>query len=152
MILAGGVDVEAGTWPSTTYTGCVITTAGLKQAATAETDLYDPMTGTGGTFTATGSLTQAREGQVQAELGGTGPNPFDIIAIGGACTKPTPNLSSWVIGTSAAAGILGCNSANAGITGYYSELYSQTGGTWTKGPLLLGTATPTNAAASAVLP
>jgi len=47
VILAGGVDVEAGTWPSTTYTGCVITTAGLKQAATAETDLYDPMAGTG---------------------------------------------------------------------------------------------------------
>jgi hypothetical protein len=149
VLLAGGVDVEAGTFPST----CVNTTAGLKQAATAETDLYDPMTGTGGTFTATGSLNQAREGQVQAELGGTNSaTETDIIAIGGACTKPTPNLSSWVIGTSAAAGILGCNSANAGITGYYSELYSQTGGTWTKGPLLLGTATPTNAAASAVLP
>jgi hypothetical protein len=148
VILAGGVDVEAGTFPST----CVNTTAGLKQAATAKTDLYDPMTGTGGTFTATGSLTQAREGQVQAELGGTGAEAGDIIAIGGACTKPTPNLSSWVIGTSTAAGILACNSANAGTTGYYSELYSQSSGTWTKGPLLLGTATPTNAAASAVLP
>ena len=156
MILAGGVDVEAGTWPSTTYTGCVITTAGLKQAATAETDLYDPMTGTGGTFAATGSLTQAREGQVQAELGGTGAEAGDIIAIGGACTKsPTnANLSSWVIGTDAAASqFFGCSPyANAGPTGYYSELYSQSSKTWTKGPLLLGTATPTNAAASAVLP
>jgi hypothetical protein len=152
VILAGGVDVEAGTLPST----CVNTTASLKQAATAETDLYDPMTGTGGTFAATGSLTQAREGQVQAELGGTGPNPFDIIAIGGACTKsPTnANLSSWVIGTDAAASqFFGCSPyANAGPTGYYSELYSQSSKTWTKGPLLLGTATPTNAAASAVLP
>jgi hypothetical protein len=151
VILAGGVDVEAGTSPST----CVPTT-GLVQTATAETDLYDPMTGTGGTFAATGSLTQAREGQVQAELGGTGAEAGDIIAIGGACTnKSTPNLSSWVIGTSAAAAITACDSANAGPTGYYSELYHQSGanaGKWTEGPLLLGTATPTNAAASAVLP
>lgn len=146
VILAGGVDVEAGTFPST----CVNVTAGLKQAATAETDLYDPMAGAGGTFTATGSLTQAREGQVQAEVEVAG--AADMIAIGGACTKPTPNLSSWVIGTSAAASLFACNSANAGVTGYYSELYSQSTGLWTKGPLLLGAAVPTNAAASAVLP
>jgi len=110
------------------------------------------MSGTGGTFTATSPLTQAREGQVQAELGGTGAEAGDIIAIGGACTKPTPNLSSWVIGTSAATLITACNSANAGATGYYSELYTPSSGLWTKGPLLLGTAVPTNSAASATLP
>jgi hypothetical protein len=152
VILAGGVDVEAGVWPPTDLTGCVVTTAGLKQGATAETDLYNPMSGTGGTFTATSPLTQAREGQVQAELGGTGAEAGDIIAIGGACTKPTPNLSSWVIGTSAATLITACNSANAGATGYYSELYTPSSGLWTKGPLLLGTAVPTNSAASATLP
>ena len=60
VILPGGVDVEAGTLPST----CMATTS-LKQGATSETDLYAPDTGTGGTFTATGSLNAAREGAGQ---------------------------------------------------------------------------------------
>ena len=47
---------------------CAALTA-LKQGAQSETDLYAPDTGTGGTFTATGSLNQAREGQSQGVIG-----------------------------------------------------------------------------------
>ncbi|HEY9156532.1 hypothetical protein [Candidatus Binatus sp.] len=144
VILPGGVDVEAGTFPST----CVATTL-LKQTAQKETDLYDPATGTGGTFSATGALTQAREGAAQAELGGTGGTATDLIAIGGACTESPPNLNSFVIGT-AGAGLVSACGSNA--TTYYSELYSQSGRTWSLGPSFAGGATPTNNPASAVLP
>ncbi len=75
-LLPGGVDVEAGTYPST----CAIAT-GIKQGATAETDLYDPGTGTGGTFTATGSLNQAREGPAQGQIG-VGTDVTDVLVAG----------------------------------------------------------------------
>ena len=71
-ILPGGVDVEASTVTgSLTTADCVFTTSGLKQAATAETDLFEPdveTSGIYGTFVATGSLEQAREGPVQFQL------------------------------------------------------------------------------------
>ena len=151
VILPGGVDVEASTVTgSLTTANCVFTTSGLKQAAESETDLYAPDTGTGGTFTATGSLEQAREGPVQAQLT-TGDNEGDVIVIGGACTKVSPNLSSWVIGTSTAGEITTCGSSKA--TTDYSELYSQTGGTWSLGPGALSSgADAANSAASAILP
>ncbi len=142
VILPGGVDVEAGTAPST----CV-TTTGIKQAAEAETDLYDPATGTGGTFAATGSLNQAREGQGQGEIG-AGTEVTEILAAGGACTTTTPSLQSVPIGTSQAATT--CSSSNA--QNDYSELYSQSTGTWTVGPAPASGFTPTNAPAAAVLP
>ena len=142
VILPGGVDVEAGTSPST----CAATT-GIKQAAQSEVDLYAPDTGTGGTFTATGSLNQAREGQGQGVLG-AGTDETDLLVIGGACTTPTPSLQSVVIGSSAAT--ITCGSANA--TNDYSELYSQTGGTWTVGPTFASGFSPSNGAASTVLP
>jgi len=150
VILPGGVDVEAGTFPST----CVGTTL-LKQTAEKETDLYDAMTdpSAGGTFSATGSLTQAREGAAQAELGGTNPDTeTDIIVIGGACTESTANLDSFVIGTSTAGQAGHCASGSAATTDY-SELYSQSLGTWSLGPAALSSgADATNNPASAVLP
>ncbi|WP_424672090.1 hypothetical protein [Candidatus Binatus sp.] len=148
VILPGGVDVEAGAFPSS----CVGTTL-LHQTAQKETDLYDPATGTGGTFTATGSLTQAREGAAQAELGGTNlDTESDVIVIGGACTESTANLDSFVIGTTNAGAAGHCASGSAATTDY-SELYSQTGGTWTLGPGALSSgADATNNPASAVLP
>jgi hypothetical protein len=142
VILPGGVDVEAGTLPST----CVANT-GIKQGATAETDLYAPDTGTGGTFTATGSLNAAREGAGQGVLG-TGTDVTDVLIIGGACTTPTPSLQSVVIGSSQATTT--CGSAN--YTNDYSELYNQGSGTWTVGPTFASGFSPTNGAASAVLP
>lgn len=142
VILPGGVDVEAGTLPST----CAATT-GLKQAAESETDLYDPAVGTGGTFSATGSLNQAREGAGQGLIVVSATN--QVIVIGGACTTPTPSLQSVVIGSSQAT--ITCGTANA--TNDYSELFSQGGGgSWTVGPTFASGFSPTNGAASAVLP
>src|SRR5208283_178731 len=142
VIMPGGVDVEAGTLPST----CVATT-GIKQAATTETDLYNPDAGTAGTFSATGALNQAREGAAQAVIG-AGTDETDVLVIGGACTTPIPSLQSVTIGTSQAATT--CQTTKAQTD--YSELYSQSGGTWTVGPTFAAGFTPTNAAASAVLP
>jgi hypothetical protein len=152
IILPGGVDVEAGTEPST----CAAILA-LKQGATAETDLYDPATGTGGTFTATGSLNQAREGQAQGVIG-AGTDATDILAAGGACTIASPSLQSIVIGSGVTntskcantngtgAGCAATNSANAD----YSELFNQGSGSWSCGPTFASA--PSNAAATAVLP
>jgi len=127
----------------------------LKQTAEKETDLYDAMTdpSAGGTFSATGSLTQAREGAAQAELGGTNlDTETDIIVIGGACTESTANLDSFVIGTTNAGQAGHCASGSAATTDY-SELYSQSVGTWTLGPGALSSgADATNNPASAVLP
>jgi hypothetical protein len=142
VLLPGGVDVEAGTLPST----CAATT-GLKQAAQSETDLYAPDTGTGGTFTATGSLNAAREGAGQGVIG-AGNDATDVLVIGGACTTPTPSLQSVVIGSSQATTTCG----NAKFTSDYSELYSQGSGTWTVGPTFASGFSPSNGAASAVLP
>jgi hypothetical protein len=154
VILPGGVDVEAGTLPST----CT-TTLSLKQAAQSETDLYAPDTGTGGTFTATGSLNQAREGQGQGVIGGASADVTDLIAIGGACTTATPSLSSVVIGSSMAATTCGnTNGTGAGCSATnsaqndYSELYSQSAKTWSCGPTFATGFSPSNAAASTVLP
>jgi len=142
VILPGGVDVEAGTFPST----CVADTS-IKQGATSETDLYNPDSGTNGTFTATGSLNQPREGQGQAIIG-LGTDETDVLAIGGACTTPTPSLQSVTIGTAQAATTCGTSNAQTD----YSEIYSQASGTWTVGPGVPSGFTPTNAAATVVLP
>ena len=142
VILPGGVDVEAGTLPST----CVGVT-NLKQAAQSETDLYDPGTGVGGTFAATGSLNQAREGAGQGVIG-AGTDSTDLLLAGGACTTPSPSLQSVTIGTSQAATTCG----NASAQNDYSELYSQGTRLWTVGPAPASGFTPTNAPASAVLP
>jgi hypothetical protein len=142
VILPGGVDVEAGTLPST----CVVVT-NLKQRASAETDLYNPETGTLGTFTATGSLNQAREGAGQGVLG-AGTDLTDVLVVGGACTTPTPSLQSVTIGSSGANVTCG----TSGAVNDYSELYSQSTKMWTVGPGPASGFTPTNAAASAVLP
>jgi len=142
VIIPGGVDVEAGTFPST----CV-TVANLKQAAESETDLYDPETGTGGTFTATGSLNQAREGAGQGVIG-AGTDATDVLIVGGACTTATPSLQSVTIGTSQAATTCGRASAQND----YSELYNQGTEAWTVGPTFASGFTPTNQPASAMLP
>jgi hypothetical protein len=142
VILPGGVDVEAGTLPST----CVATTS-LKQGAQSETDLYAPDTGTGGTFTATGSLNAGREGAGQGVIG-TGTDETEVLIIGGACTTATPSLQSVVIGSSQATTTCG----GSQYTTDYSELYSQGTGTWTVGPTFASGFSPTNGAASAVLP
>jgi hypothetical protein len=142
VILPGGVDVEAGTLPST----CVATTS-LKQGAQSETDLYAPDTGTGGTFTATGSLNAGREGAGQGVIA-TGTDETEVLIIGGACTTATPSLQSVVIGSSQATTTCG----GSQYTTDYSELYSQGTGTWTVGPTFASGFSPTNGAASAVLP
>ncbi len=153
VILPGGVDVEAGTQPST----CSAIT-NLKQGATAETDLYDPTTGAGGTFTATGSLNQAREGQAQGQIG-AGADATDVLAAGGACTSASPSLQSIVIGSGSST--LSCANTNGRGPGCpatgtnsaqtdYSELYSQSTKVWSCGPA--SAATPSNAAAAVVLP
>ena len=154
VILPGGVDVEAGTEPST----CSAIT-NLKQAAQSETDLYDPTTGAGGTFSATGSLNQAREGQAQGVIGGVSADATDVLAAGGACTSASPSLQSIVIGSGS--NTLSCANTNGrgpgcSATGTnsaqtdYSELYSQATKVWSCGPT--NASAPTNAAAAAVLP
>jgi hypothetical protein len=153
VILPGGVDVEAGTEPST----CAAIT-NLKQGAIAETDLYDPTTGVGGTFTATASLNQAREGQSQGVIGGIGADATDVLAAGGACTTATPSLQSIVIGSgvTATSGCANTNGTGAGCSATqsaqndYSELFNQGTKTWSCGPA--SAAAPANAAAAAVLP
>ena len=143
VVIPGGVDVEAGTFPAT----CV-TVATLKQRATAEVDLYNPDSGTLGTFSATGSLNQAREGAGQGQIGGASTAATDLLVIGGACTVPSPSLQSVPIGTAQAATT--CGSTNA--QNDYSELYSQSAKTWSVGPAPAAGFTPTNAPASVVLP
>lgn len=101
----------------------------------------------GGTFTATGSLNQAREGQGQGVIG-AGTDVTDLLVIGGACTTPSPSLQSVTTGTAQAATT--CGTPNA--QNDYSELYSQGSQLWTVGPGPAASFTPTNAAAAAVLP
>jgi hypothetical protein len=150
-ILPGGVQVEAGTFSTST---CSATTQ-LKQAALQETDLMNG----NGVFSSTGSLNQAREGFGGGILGGPSAFAGDLIAIGGACTTATPSLQSFTIGSSATSA---CN--NTGGSGSalndYSEYYSPSTQMWTVGPAPAGGAgcspsstcfTPTNAAGSAVL-
>ncbi|HXA11899.1 MAG TPA: hypothetical protein VNW93_06880 [Mycobacterium sp.] len=155
IIQPGGVDVEAG--QTTTPPACVAITS-LKQGAQSETDLYDPTTGAGGTFSATGSLNQAREGQAQGVIGGVSTDATDILAAGGACTTPSPTLQSIVIG-SGATNTASCANTNGTGTGCmttnsaqndYSELFNQGTKTWSCGPA--SAAPPSNAAAAVVLP
>jgi hypothetical protein len=142
VILPGGLDLEAGTLPSS----CV-GSGSLTQAAQNATDLYDPGIGTGGAFSTTGSLNQQRQGQSQGMIV-AGPDTTDVLVVGGACTTATPGVQSAVIGTSQAA--LTCGTANAQTD--YSEFYSQSTKLWTVGPGAAAGFTPTNGAASAVLP
>lgn len=142
VILPGGLDLEAGTLPSS----CV-GSGSLTQAAQNATDLYDPGIGTGGAFSTTGSLNQQRQGQSQGMIV-AGPDTTDMLVVGGACTTATPGVQSAVIGTSQAA--LTCGTANAQTD--YSEFYSQSTKLWTVGPGPAAGFTPTNGAASAVLP
>jgi hypothetical protein len=126
VILPGGVDVEAGTFPST----CAALTT-LVQNAQSETDLYEPGTGTGGTFVAsTGSLKQAREGASQGILG-AGTDSTLMLAGGGACTNGT--LASAPIGTATSATL-----CDAAAEADFSELYNQSSQTWTVGPQSAG--------------
>ena len=146
VILPGGVDVEAGTLPIT----CSGVT-NLVQAATTETDLYNPGSGTGGTFTsstslATGNLNQAREGQGQGVIG-VGTDETEVMVIGGACTLTPPSLQSVAIGTSTAK--VYCDPV---AQADYSEIYSQSTKTWTVGPAPATGFTPANISEYAVLP
>jgi len=81
---------------------------------------------------------------------GTGTDETDVIAIGGACTNGS--LQSVVIGSAQATTTCG----NARFTSDYSELFSQgTGGSdgsWAVGPSFASGFSPSNGAASAVLP
>ena len=129
VILPGGVDVEAGTLPST----CAGLTS-LMQGAQSETDLYEPGTGTGGTFVATtGVLNQPREGTSQGFLGAGADETF-MMAGGGACTQKSPNLTSAPIGTAAAVTVCGTSNAETD----FSELFNQSTQTWTVGPQSAG--------------
>ena len=143
VILPGGADLEAGTLPST----CVSATS-LMRKAQSETDLYEPDTGTGGAFVSTGTLNQPREGAATQAVLIRGSHVPDVLIAGIACTSPTPSLQSAVIGSQQAAII--CGTTNA--TDDYSELYSQSGGTWSVGPSFATGFSPSNGAASVVLP
>ena len=143
VILPGGTDLEAGTLPST----CVSATS-LMRKAQSETDLYEPDTGIGGAFVSTGILNQPREGPGTQAVLVSGRYVPDVLMAGVACTSPTPSLQSAVIGGEQAAII--CGATNA--TDDYSELYSQSGGTWSAGPSFATGFTPSNGAASVVLP
>src|SRR6202035_1162961 len=58
LLMAGGIDFEGGTFPTT----CAASAA-LTQTTTASADLFVPASTTTGAFQATGSLNQARGGQ-----------------------------------------------------------------------------------------
>ena len=126
VILPGGVDVEASTVTgSLTTANCVFTTSGLKQAAESETDLYAPDTRAPAAPSSPPARSSRRVKARCRPSSQPGTNEGDVIVIGGACTKVSPNLSSWVIGTSTAGEITTCGSSKA--TTDYSELYSQIG-------------------------
>ena len=129
-LLAGGIDFEAGTFPST----CVASTS-LTMTTTASADLYNPATDA---FAATGSLNQARGGHAFGLEGSTNvpPTSLQAIVVGGECAVGTS--AAYVIGTAAAAS--SCD-ANAEID--YSEIFDESTQTWTLGP---------SAPASGVLP
>ena len=94
-LMAGGIDFEAGTFPST----CVASTS-LTMTTTASADLYNP-TATDA-FAATGSLNQARGGHAFGLEGSTNvpPTSLQAIVVGGECAVGTS--ASYVIGTAAA--------------------------------------------------
>jgi hypothetical protein len=129
-LLAGGIDFEAGTFPST----CVASTS-LTMTTTASADLYNPATDA---FAATGSLNQARGGHAFGLQGSTNvpPTSLQAIVVGGECAVGT--TATYVIGTAAAAS--SCD-ANAEID--YSEIFDESTQTWSLGP---------SAPASGVLP
>jgi hypothetical protein len=130
-LLAGGVDFEAGAFPST----CVAGTS-LTQTTTASADLFNPATTAAGAFAATGSLNQARGGQGFGIIGAFLKDPlFEPLVVGGECSVGT--AASYLIGTSAA---LSCD-VNA--QNDYSETFDQSSQTWSLGP---------NAPASGVVP
>ena len=104
--MAGGIDFEAGTFPST----CAASTS-LTMTTTASADLYNPATTATGAFAATGSLNQARGGQAFGLEGSTNvpATSLQAIVVGGECAAGIS--ASYVIGTAAAAS--SCD-ANAG--------------------------------------
>jgi len=129
-LMAGGIDFEAGSFPST----CVASTS-LTMTTTASADLYDPATDA---FAATGSLNQARGAQAFG-LEGSNSSPatsLQAIVVGGECAAGTS--AAYVVGTAAAAS--SCD-ANAEID--YSEIFDESTQTWSLGP---------SAPASGVLP
>ena len=131
-LLAGGIDFEAGTFPST----CVAGTS-LTQTTTASADLFNPATTATGAFAATGSLNQARGGQGFGVIGAFLNDPlFEPLVVGGECSIGT--AASYIIGTSAAASSCDVNAQND-----YSETFDQSTQTWSLGP---------NAPASGVSP
>lgn len=134
----GGIDVEAGTMPSTCSTLPL-----LKQTTTTSVDLYDPGTGAEGTFSATTAMNQSRGG-MGAGFIGVGSNSGDFIVMGGECANG--HLTSWVIGAS--------NSSACSSTAPtdYSELFDPGAATWTVGPAPASGVIPTNGPASANLP
>jgi hypothetical protein len=133
-ILAGGINAVTPSFPE-----CSMVT-GISQTTTTATDLFSESGG--GTFTATGVLTQDRGGYGFAILN-SGPHSGDLVVIGGECAPG--GLASAAIGSSQSTFL-----CPAGGTPYY-ELYSQSGATWTAGTAAIAS-TPANAPASALLP
>ena len=135
-LIAGGIDFEAGTFPSS----CVASTS-LTQTTTASADLFNPASTASGAFAATGSLNQARGGQGFGLEGlfpsdGAPPATVDGIVVGGECAVGT--AASYIIGTAAAT-----SSCGADAQSDYSETFDQMSQTWSLGP---------GAPASGVLP
>jgi hypothetical protein len=159
-ILPGGVQVEAGNFTANPLTpnSCVGLTL-IKQAALQETDLYDPVSASQGVFTPTGSLAQAREGQVTGIIG-SGTDVGELLVAGGACTTTTPSLQSLAIGTAKAASTCNNTGGAGSAENDYSEIYNETTRVWTIGPPPAGGVacspsascfTPVNGAAGVVL-
>ena len=120
LMIVGGIDIEAGTFPST----CVALTS-LKQTTTKNVDIFDPGTGAEGTFSATTSMNQSRGG-MGAGFIGVGTNNGDFIVMGGECANG--HLSSWVVGTAAAGSAGTCGTA---AKADYSELFDPNTLVWT---------------------
>ncbi|MGO9454499.1 MAG: hypothetical protein ACLQDV_26140 [Candidatus Binataceae bacterium] len=142
-LIAGGIDFEAGTFPST----CVASTS-LTQTTTASADLYNPAATTTGAFAATGSLNQARGGQGFGIIGlvTTPSNPGDVLTVGGECANGT--AASYVIGTDLAASGYGANAQTD-----YSEIFDQTSQIWSPGPSAPASGvSPSNDPVASVLP
>ena len=140
VITAGGVDVET----SNPFPACNPIT-NITQTSTGATDLFNPATTV---FTATGTMVQDREAYASAILT-KGANLGDLAVFGGACTTQPGGLSSFVIGTTGAAGACG-NPSGTDPNKYY-EFFAPGTGTWTAGTAAQP-ATPANGPAFVLLP
>ena len=93
VILPGGVDVEAGTSPST----CAATTGIKQRRRVRSTCTIRPPERAAPSLRPARSMRRVKDRARAYWEPGT--DATDVIVIGGACTTPTPSLQSVVIGS-----------------------------------------------------